>query len=178
MAPAAMVLHGYIKLTESLPCQSLGCIRVKITVALMVVTGVTLTACVFIRKEGRNALFTDTLNTFYYCHIGVGHMTKNHIDRETRNLLLLHGLLFSIDSKGSFIYTIPQTGYHILVVRYRLECGKSPMIGPLSRFTPTTQASQTSALTTELYPTLLVYLGKKLTVLFPLHVLARYGIMP
>ena len=57
------------------------------------------------RKEGRNALFNDTLNTF-----GVGHMIKNHSDSERGNLLPPHGLLFPISSKGSFICIIPQTG--------------------------------------------------------------------
>ena len=37
-------------------------------------------------------------------------MVKDHSDSERGNLLPAHGLLFSIDSKGSFICTIPQTG--------------------------------------------------------------------
>ena len=44
---------------------------------------------------------------------GVGHMVKDHSDSERGNLLLLHGLLFPINSKGSFICTISQTGSHI-----------------------------------------------------------------
>ena len=36
---------------------------------------------------------------------GVGHMVKDHSDRG--NLLPPHGLLFPINSKGSFICTIP-----------------------------------------------------------------------
>ena len=62
-----------------------------------------------IRKEG-NVLFNDTLNTFYLRLYGVRHMVKDHSDSERGNLLLPHGLLFSINSKGSFICTIPQTG--------------------------------------------------------------------
>ena len=40
-------------------------------------------------------------------------MVKNHSDSEKGNPLLPHWLLLSINSKGSFICTIPQTGYHI-----------------------------------------------------------------
>ena len=37
-------------------------------------------------------------------------MVKDHSDSERGNLILQHGLLFLISSKGSFICTIPQTG--------------------------------------------------------------------
>ena len=63
------------------------------------------------RKEG-NVLFNDALNTFYLWLYGVTHMVKDHSDSERGNLLPPHGLLFPINSKGSFICTIPQTGYH------------------------------------------------------------------
>ena len=62
-----------------------------------------------VRKEG-NVLFNDALNTFYLRLYGVGHMVKVHSDREKGNPLLPHGLLFPINSKGSFICTILQTG--------------------------------------------------------------------
>ena len=62
-----------------------------------------------IRKE-RKILFKDALNTFNLQLHGVGHMVKDHSDSERGNLLPPHGLLFPINSKGSFIYTIPQTG--------------------------------------------------------------------
>ena len=72
---------------------------------------------IFIRKEmlylmeGRkNYLFNDALNTFYLRLYGVGHMVKDHSDSERGNPLPPHGLLFPINSKGSFICTIPQTG--------------------------------------------------------------------
>ena len=40
-------------------------------------------------------------------------MVKDHLNNEGGNPLSpLHGLLFPISSKGSFIYIIPQTGYH------------------------------------------------------------------
>ena len=58
-------------------------------------------------------LFNDALNTFYLRLYGVGHMVKDHSYSERGNLLLPHGLLFPISSKGYFICTIPQTGQHI-----------------------------------------------------------------
>ena len=61
------------------------------------------------RKEG-NVLFNNALNTFYLRLYGVGHMVKDHSDSDTANPLPPHGILFAISSKGSFIYTIPQTG--------------------------------------------------------------------
>ena len=61
------------------------------------------------RKEG-NVLFNDALNTFYLRLYGVTHTVKGHSDSERGNLLLPHGLLFPISSKGSFICMIPQTG--------------------------------------------------------------------
>ena len=56
------------------------------------------------RKEG-NVLFNDALNTFYLRLYGVGHMVKDHSDSEIGNPLPPHGLLFPINSKGSFICT-------------------------------------------------------------------------
>ena len=61
------------------------------------------------RKEGK-VLFNDALNTFYLRLYGIRHMVKDHSDTERGNPLPPHGLLFSINSKGSFICTIPQTG--------------------------------------------------------------------
>ena len=55
----------------------------------------------------------DALNTFYLQLYGVRHMVKDHSDSEKGNLLPPHRLLFPINSKGSFICTIPQTGLHI-----------------------------------------------------------------
>ena len=57
-----------------------------------------------------NVLFNNALNTFYLRLYGVGHMVKDHSDSERRNPMLPHRLLLSINSKGSFICTIPQTG--------------------------------------------------------------------
>ena len=61
------------------------------------------------RKEG-NVLFNDALNTFYLRLYGVKHMVKDNSDSEKGNLLPPHRLFFPINSKGSFICTIPQTG--------------------------------------------------------------------
>ena len=61
------------------------------------------------RKEG-NVLFNDALNIFYLRLYGIKHMVKDHSDSGRGNLLLPHGILFPISSKGSFICIIPQTG--------------------------------------------------------------------
>ena len=55
-------------------------------------------------------LFNDALKTFYLWLYGIRHMVKDHSDSERENPLPLHRLLFLINSKGSFIYIIPQTG--------------------------------------------------------------------
>ena len=62
-----------------------------------------------IRKEG-NVLFNDALNTFYLRLYGVRHMVKYHSDSEKENPLPPYRLLFPINSKASFICTIPQRG--------------------------------------------------------------------
>ena len=61
------------------------------------------------RKEG-TVLFNDALNTFYLRLYGVRHMVKDHLDSKKGNPLPPHRLLLSINSKDSFICTIPQTG--------------------------------------------------------------------
>ena len=61
------------------------------------------------RKEG-NVLFNDALNTFYLRLYGVRHMVKDHSDSERGNPLPPQELLFPINSTGSFICIIPQTG--------------------------------------------------------------------
>ena len=60
------------------------------------------------RKE-RNVLFNDALNTFYLWLYGIRHMVKDQSDSEKGNPSP-YGLLLLINSKGSFICTIPQTG--------------------------------------------------------------------
>ena len=63
----------------------------------------------FCHKEG-NVLINDALNTFYLRLNCVKHMVKDHLDSERGNPLQPHGLLFPINSKGSFICTILHTG--------------------------------------------------------------------
>ena len=63
-----------------------------------------------IKERERNVLFNDALNTFYLRLYGIRHMVKDHSDSEKGNPLPPHRLLLSINSKGSFICTIPQTG--------------------------------------------------------------------
>ena len=58
----------------------------------------------------RNVLFNNELNTFYLRLYGVRNMVKDHSDSEKGNPLPPHRLLLSINSKGYFICTIPQTG--------------------------------------------------------------------
>ena len=62
------------------------------------------------RERERNVLFNDAFNTFYLRLYGVRLMFKDHSDSEKGNPLPPHRLLFPINSKGSFICTIPQTG--------------------------------------------------------------------
>ena len=64
----------------------------------------------YLRLYGeRNVLFNDALNTFYLRLYGVRHIVKDHSDSEKGNPLPPHMLLLSINSKGSFICTIPHT---------------------------------------------------------------------
>ena len=44
---------------------------------------------------------------FIYGYMGVGHLVKDHSDSKRGNPLLPLGLLFPINSKGSFICIIP-----------------------------------------------------------------------
>ena len=66
------------------------------------------------KKESKKMLwggvFNDALNTFYLRLYGIRHMVKDHSDSEKGNPLPPHRLLLSINSKGSFICTMPQTG--------------------------------------------------------------------
>ena len=66
-----------------------------------------------VTKYGRKEMFYLTTHSthFIFQLYGIIHMVKDHLDSERGNLLSpLHGLLFPISSKGSFICTIPQTG--------------------------------------------------------------------
>ena len=60
-------------------------------------------------KEGMSVLFSDAFNTFYLWLYGVGYNGKGPLSQRENTLPPLHGLLFSINSKHSFICTILQT---------------------------------------------------------------------
>ena len=63
------------------------------------------------RKEEEMFYLTTHSTHFYLVIYGVRHMVNDHSDSERGNPLpLLHGLLFLIRSKSTFIYTILQTG--------------------------------------------------------------------
>ena len=62
------------------------------------------------KREKCFFLFNDALNTFYLRLYGVRHTVKDHSDSEKGNPLPPHRLLLTVNSKGSFICTIPQTG--------------------------------------------------------------------
>ena len=66
--------------------------------------------CLYQHRWKEIFLLNDALNTFYLRLYGVRHMVKDHSDSEKGNPLTPHRLLFPINSKGSFICTIPQTG--------------------------------------------------------------------
>ena len=59
------------------------------------------------RKE---MVYLTTHSTHFIYSYMASDMVKDHSDSEKGNLLLPHRLLFPINSKGSFICTIPQTG--------------------------------------------------------------------
>ena len=64
------------------------------------------------RREARNEMFYLTTHSTHFILrlYDIGHMVKDHSDSERGNPLPPHGLLFPINSNGSFICTIPQTG--------------------------------------------------------------------
>ena len=63
-----------------------------------------------IRMRRKEMFYLTMLSTHFIYSYMVSDMVKDHSDSERGNLLLPHGLLFLISSKGSFICTIPQTG--------------------------------------------------------------------
>ena len=61
----------------------------------------------------RKCFYLTTHSTPFILRLyGVGHMVKDHSDSERWNPLPPHGLLFPINSKGSFICTIPDRIAH------------------------------------------------------------------
>ena len=104
-----MYIYGMYMCVHVCVC---ACVYACICVISKYISLSTTTACnislVFVRE--RNVLFNDTLNTFYLKLYGVRHMVKDNSGSEKGNLLSPHRLLLLINSKGSFICTIPQTG--------------------------------------------------------------------
>ena len=91
-------------------------------------------------KEG-TVLFNDALNTFYIWLYGIRHMVKNHSDSEKGNLLLLlHGLLFLISSKGSFVCTIYRQD-STYTSSEELAGMRNSSVGPPSGIDPTTHCT-------------------------------------
>ena len=109
------------------------------------------------KEEEGNVLFNDALKTFYLRLYVVGHMIKYHSDSERGNLLPPHGLLFPINSKRSFICTIPHrqdSTYHSLcytshgaLAGTRNSSMGPPYEGSIRRLI----APRVNALTTELH---------------------------
>ena len=60
-----------------------------------------------VRLVAREKMFYLTTHSTHFIY---GYMVKDHSDSEKGNPLPPHRLLLSINSKGSFICTIPQTG--------------------------------------------------------------------
>ena len=66
------------------------------------------------RATRKEVFYLTTHSTHFILRLyGVGHMVNDHSVSEIGNPLLPHGLFFLINSKWSFICTIPQTGLHI-----------------------------------------------------------------
>ena len=81
----------------------------------------------------KDMLYLTTHSTHFYLH-----MVKDHSDSERENPLQPHGLLFQINSNGSFICTIPQvyriahtTAFATPVVEHWLEREIAQWVHPM-----------------------------------------------
>ena len=74
---------------------------------LCVCVFVFVSVCVF---GGTEMFYLTTHSTHFIYGYMASDMVKDHSDSEKGNPLPPHRLLFPINSKGSFICTIPQTG--------------------------------------------------------------------
>ena len=69
------------------------------------------------RKEGREMVYLTTHTTHFILRLyGVEHMVKDHSDNERGNPLLPHGILFPINSKGSFYMHHPSKGSFMCII--------------------------------------------------------------
>ena len=85
---------------------------------------------------------------------GVGYMVKDHLDSKRGNPLPpLHGLLFAINSEGSFIYTISQTTTTVFVTQiteHWLERDIAQLVPPCG-IDPTTNRTMSGRSTVKLH---------------------------
>ena len=89
-------------------------------------------------EQGRKEMFyLTTYSTHFILRLyGVGHMVKDYSDSERGNPLPSHGILFPINSKGSFICTIPDriahtTAFVTPVVEHWLEQEIAQWVDPM-----------------------------------------------
>ena len=116
-------------------------------------------------------IYLTTHSTHFILRLyGVGHMIKDNSDSERGNPLPSHGLLFPINSKGSFICTIPQTGYHIprplLHLCYVAGTRNSSMGPPHEGSIRRPIAPWANALTTELHLAPNIFKWKQTSILY------------
>ena len=109
-------------------------------------------------NEGKKGiLFNDTFNAFYLRLYGVRLVVKDHWDSDRGNPLPpLHGLLFPISSKRSFICTIPTDRITHTTVFVTTSCGalagtSNSLLGPPWRIDTTTHCTISGRYTTELH---------------------------
>ena len=106
--------------------------------------GYRLREAVIDRQKTEVFLFNDALNTFYLRLYGVRHMVTDHSDSAKGNLLL------SINSKGSFICTIPQPLLH---QSWSTGWNEKQLNGSTPwRVDPTTHRTMSECSTSELRP--------------------------
>ena len=89
------------------------------------------------KEREREMFYLTTHSTHFIYGYMASDMVKDHSDSEKGNPLPPYKLLLSINSKGSFICTIPQTGYtsHGLCYTSRgaLDGARNSSIGSLKR---------------------------------------------
>ena len=99
--------------TSAISSCPIALILIHVTVCVCVCLGLCVFWGFFPHQTISHCFFVFYLTThsthFIYGYMA-SDMVKNHSDSERENLLPPHGLLFPINSKGSFICTIPQTG--------------------------------------------------------------------
>ena len=100
------------------------------------------------RKEG-NVLFNNALNTFYLWLYGVRLVIKDHSDSERGNPLLPHGLLFPINSKGSFNASSHRQDNLCYTICGALPAMRNSSMGPPWGIDPMTHCTMSRCSTTE-----------------------------